>query len=73
MIIVECALKELETLSQTCGHEMTKCLKEVEEKDASRPSSLIKKDDASLPPEKNGLDDKSFLSTYSSLSPDPFY
>lgn len=52
MIIVECALKELETLSQTCGHEMTKCLKEVEEKDASRPSSLIKKDDASLPPEK---------------------
>lgn len=52
---------------------MTKCLKGVEGKETSRPPSLIKKDDASLSPEKNDLDDKSFLSAYSSLSPDPFY
>lgn len=59
MIIVEDALKELETLIQTCRHAMTNCyvgregsLKTPIPKSSKQKVKKIKEDDTSLSPEK---------------------
>lgn len=61
MIIVEGGLKELDTLSQTWRHEMTKCyiwregkgnLKTTIPKWSKQKVNKTKKDDTSLSPEK---------------------